>query len=63
MDNAEMPDMLLKYFDMTSPVHGDIYGDYEIGLHFQREQTRRSGSQAFATSGRLLSSWPEDKVR
>lgn len=30
MDNAEMPDMLLKYFDMTSPVHGDIYGDYEI---------------------------------
>jgi hypothetical protein len=26
----EVPDQLLKYLDMTSPDHADIYGDYEI---------------------------------
>jgi hypothetical protein len=29
VDN-EMPEMLLKYLDMASPEHGDIYGDYVI---------------------------------
>ena len=29
VDNA-MPEMLLKYLDMASPEHSDIYGDYKI---------------------------------
>lgn len=29
VDN-EVPEMLLKYLDMTSSEHRDIYGDYEI---------------------------------
>jgi hypothetical protein len=30
VDNGEMPRVLWRYLDMTSPDHRDIYGDYEI---------------------------------
>lgn len=71
VDNTEMTDMVVKYLDMASPVHSDIYGDYEIcPLGPDRPGEMRSVCIASASRlviqdrdrsrkpVRLLSTWP-----
>jgi hypothetical protein len=71
VDNTEMPDTLLKYLDMASPDHSDIYGDYKI---CPLESDRPGYMQSVCVSSasrlvvqdrdrsrppvRLLSTWP-----
>jgi hypothetical protein len=76
VDNAEMPDVILKYLDMASPDHSDIYGDYEIcPLEPDRPGNMRlvcvsSASRLVVQDRersrppvRLLSSWPDGTSR
>jgi hypothetical protein len=70
--DTEIPAMLLKYLDMASPDHSDIYGEFEIcPLEPDRPGHMRSACVASATrlvvkdrgrsrpSVRLLSTWPK----
>jgi hypothetical protein len=72
VDNREMPKMLWKYLDMTSPDHSDIYGDYEICPlepdrpgHMRRVCISGASSLVVQDRGRsrpplrLLSTWPK----
>jgi hypothetical protein len=76
VDNTAMPDMLLKYLDMTSPDHSDIYGDYEMcPLESDRPGYMRlvcvsSASRLVVQDrdrlrppARLLSTWPNKNGR
>ncbi len=71
-----MPRMLLKYLDMTSPDHSDVYGDYEM---CPLEPDRPGGMGHVCVSGasrlvvqdrersrppvRLLPTWPMETGR
>jgi hypothetical protein len=71
VDNA-MPEMLLKYLDMASPEHSDVYGTYEIcPLERDRPEYMRRVCVSSASSlvvqdrdrtrppVRLLPTWPK----
>jgi len=76
VDNGEMPKVLWRYLDMTSPDHSDIYGDYEI-CPLEADQPghmRRvciSGASRLVVQDRdrsrppvrLLSTWPKTNVK
>lgn len=72
--DTQIPPVLSKYLSMTSPDHGDVYGDFEIcPLERDRPGHMRSACVAGATRLvvqdrertrpplRLLSTWPRNE--
>ena len=51
--NKGMPEMLLKYLDMASPEHSDIYGDYEI-CPLERDRPGYMRSVCVSSASRLV---------
>ena len=51
--DGNMPEVLAKYLDMTSPDHSDIYGDYEI-CPLELDQPGRMRQACVSSATRLV---------
>ena len=51
--DGNLPQVLVKYLDMTSPDHSDIYGDYEI-CPLEPDQAGRMRQVCISSATRLV---------